>query len=57
MDSTTKNETRKLSIPAIQCRQSQYTFYALKLTATQLQEITYVAKRQDDQTKGYQRRW
>lgn len=47
------SKSKTLTIPALQCRQQDYKFFAFVLTADQLAEISYVSRREGKE--GYQR--
>lgn len=47
------SKSQTLTIPALQCRQQGYKFFAFVLTAEQLAEISYVSRREGKD--GYQR--
>ncbi len=47
------SKSQTLTIPALQCRQQAYEFFAFVLTAEQLAEISYVSRRESKD--GYQR--
>lgn len=48
-----RSKIKTLTIPALQCRQQDFKFYAFVLTAEQLAEISYVSRREGKE--GYQR--